>query len=295
MSFIDQPSRARFLVAESETEGARDTRRAFTGRSSGETYVALLETLVPGARCDLVRPVERGDDGRPRAALSDYDAVFLAGSPMHVYADAPAVRRVIDFVRAVFASATPAFGSCAGLQAAVVAAGGTVRANRRGHEVGFARRILRTGTGRDHPLLAGRPDPYDAPSIHADEVETLPPEGAVLLATNRVTAVQAAEIRMGDGLFWGVQYHPELPLSEIADALRRQAADVVEQGLAADGAAVERYARVVDALDRAPDRRDLAWQIGLDEQVTDPALRQTEVRNFLTRLVGPTRSRRGRG
>ena len=48
---------ARFLVAESETEAARDRRRASTGRSSGETYVDLLRTLVPGARCDLVRPV----------------------------------------------------------------------------------------------------------------------------------------------------------------------------------------------------------------------------------------------
>ena len=48
-------------------------------------------------------------------------------------------------------------------------------------------------------------------------MESLPP-GATLLATNAVTAVQAAEIRSGRGTFWGVQYHPEISLAEVAAA-----------------------------------------------------------------------------
>lgn len=288
------PRPARFLIVESELADARDRRRSYTGRSSGETYVDLLRTLAPDASFELIRPVEDGPGSRSRDDLPAYDGVFLAGSPLHLYRDSPCVRRLLDFMRAVFASGTPSFGSCAGLQVAVVAAGGSVRENRRGHEVGFARRVLRTAQGYDHPLLAGRPDVYDAPAIHSDEVEAMPPEGAALLATNRVTAVQAAEVRLDGGTFWGVQYHPELPLSEIADAMRRQVADVVAQGLATDARAVETYARSVDALDRDPSRRDLAWRLGLDEQVTDPVLRQTELRNFLAHLVGPTRSRRGR-
>jgi len=115
-----------------------------------------------------------------------------------------------------------------------------------------------------------------------------------LLATNGVARVQAAEIRHAGGVFWGVQYHPELPLDEIAAAVRRQAGDLVEQGLARDEAAVQTYAGLIDALHREPGRRDLAWQLGLDRQVTDPALRQAELRNFVEHLAKPTRSRRGR-
>ena len=151
-----------------------------------------------------------------------------------------------------------------------------------------------TDAGRAHPLLAGRPEAYDAPAIHTDEVERLP-DGAVLLAGNGVTPVQAAEIRHGGGVFWGVQYHPELPLDEIAGALRRQSSDLIEQGLARDEADVDAYAALIEALHREPDRRDLAWRLGLDRQVTDPALRQAELRNFVEHLAGPTRSRRGRG
>ena len=284
----------RFLVAESETPDARDRRRASVGRSSGETYMDAVCALTPGAVCDLVRPAEEGAEIPSQAALEAYDAVFLTGSPLHVYQDTPEVRRQLDFMRAVFASGTPSFGSCAGLQVAAAAAGGAVRENRRGHETAFARRITPTEAGRNHPLLAGRPAAYDALAIHSDEVERLP-EGAMLLATNGVATVQAAEIRHAGGVFWGVQYHPELPLDEIAAAVRRQAGDLVEQGLARDEAAVQTYAGLIDALHREPGRRDLAWQLGLDQQVTDPALRQAELRNFVEHLVKPTRSGRSRG
>ena len=284
-------SHPHFLIAESESLRSREERRASSGRSSGEAFRDVLNALVPDAVCDLGRPAETGEPSRD---LAGYDAVFLSGSPVHVYHQNPAVSRLLAFMRAVFASGTPSFGSCAGLQVAVAAAGGAVRENRRGHEVAFARRIVPTAAGGPHPLLDGRPAVYDALTIHADEVVALPPAGATLLATNRVTPVQAVEIRFGEGVFWGVQYHPELPLSDIAGALRRQARDVVEEGLCATPADVEDYAAAIEALDRDPSRRDLAWRLGVDEQVTDPRLRQTELRNFIGHLVNPTRSRRHR-
>ena len=284
----------RFLIAESETREHREKRRQSTGRSSGESYRVTLQELSPSAHCEIIRPVETDGSNEAAFALSDYDAVFLTGSPMHVYHDTPEVRRQLAFMRAVFEAGTPSFGSCAGLQIAAAAAGGTVRENKRGHEVGIARRIVRTEAGDKHPLLAGRPIVFDAAAIHSDEVEALPADGALLLATNEVTKVQAAEIRMGDGVFWGVQYHPELALEEIGSAVRRQRDDVVSQGLARDGAEVDQYAAVLEDLGREPDRRDLAWRLGVNEQLTDKRLRRTELRNFITHLVQPTRSRRGR-
>ncbi len=248
---------------------------------------------MPHAACDIVRPAEERAQSPDCSWLATYDAVFLTGSPLHVYQDTPEVRRQLAFMRAVFASGTPSFGSCAGLQVAVAAAGGTVRENRRGHEAAFARRIVATEAGRTHPLLAGRPAVWDAPAIHSDEVEHLPP-GAVLLACNGVTTVQAAEIRHSGGVFWGVQYHPDLSLGEVAAALRRQSEDLVQERLAHDAEAVEDYARRIEALDREPARRDLAWQLGLDGQVTDPSLRQAELRNFIEHLVMPEMAARGR-
>lgn len=280
-----------FLVAESEPPDARARRRDSVGRSSGETYAALLTTIAPDARVTRITPAD-DDVDRPTAdEIAAHDAVFLTGSPLHLYDDSPECQRIVAFMHDVFGSGVPAFGSCAGLQVAAVAAGGRVRAMGERREAGFARRITPTAAGRDHPLLRGRPAAFDAPAIHTDEVAELP-DGATLLAGNAVTAIQAAEIRHGQGIFWGVQYHPEIDLGEIASALRRQAEDLVEHGLARDEDDVTTQAALIEALGDTPDRTDLAWRLGLDGQVTDPAARSTEIRNFIEQLVLPVRARR---
>ena len=283
----------RFLVAECEPPQAREKRRESVGRSSGETYLEVLHKLAPGAECERIKPTDSRAEIPSRETLTGYDGVFLTGSPLHLWQDSPEARRQIEFMQSVFASGTPSFGSCAGLQVACVAAGGKVRSMGSRREAGFARRLVATEAGRTHPLLDGRPPSYDAPAIHTDEVEQLP-EGATLLASNRVTQVQAAEIRHGEGVFWGVQYHPEISLGEVAAALRRQSEDLLEHGLARSDTDVEQLAQQVDALHAEPGRADLAWRLGLDDQVTVPEHRTRELRNFIDHLVKPTQSHRGR-
>ncbi len=274
----------RFLVAESETEDERDARRRSAGKSSGETYAATLSQLRPDADITIVAPA---DEDAPAVDVEDmraFDAVFVTGSPLHVYDDTPEVRRQLAFMRLVFASGTPSFGSCAGLQLAVAAAGGTVRKMPRPMEAGLARRITATEDGLRHPLLAGRARSWDAPAIHGDEVESLPAD-ATVLATNGATAIQAAEVRHAGGVFWGVQYHPELAPGEIAVALRRQASDIVEAGLVDTPADVEDRAALLDVLQHQPDSRRALWALGVDREFAQEARRRLELTNFLDHLT----------
>lgn len=274
----------KFLVAESETPDERQARRDSAGKSSGETYAATLEQMRPDCTITIVAPAD--DDPLPMTPdeIAAFDAVFVTGSPLHVYDDTPEVRRQIAFMRAVFASGVPSFGSCAGLQLAVVAAGGRVRKMADRLEAGIARRIVATDAGRAHPLLAGRPAVWDAPGIHGDEVETLPPD-ADLLASNAVTRVQAAEIRHQGSFFWGVQYHPELAIGEIAAALRRQAESLVDSDLASSIDDVELLAGQLDRLHHAPDDRASRWLLGVDDEFAREDHRRIEIGNFLAHLA----------
>lgn len=270
-----------YLVAQSELPHEREQRRENAGKSAGETYRSTLKQLCPAAHVDIASPA---DQGAPRFSVRDlvvYDAIFLTGSPMHVYQETAEVDRQLDFMRSVFASGVPSFGSCAGLQVATAAAGGTVRKMPDRMEAGIARRICATQAGRDHPLLAGRPGSWDAPAIHGDEVATLP-EGAIILASNGITDVQAAEIRFGRGVFWGVQYHPELALGEIAVALRAQAADLVEAGLSDTEDGVLSRADDLEALHRHPTSRALRWRLGIDGELAEERLRRREIINFMS-------------
>lgn len=274
----------KFLIAESETATERDERREHAGKSSGETYAATLSQLRPEANITIVAPADADAKPLAPADLARYDAVFVTGAPLHVYDDSPEVRRQLAFMRSVFASGTPSFGSCAGLQLAVAAAGGTVRKMER-MEAGISRRIVPTEEGRSHPLLNGRGSCWDAPAIHGDEVEALPAT-ATLLASNAVSKVQAVEIRHDVGVFWGVQYHPELAPGEIAVALRRQAQDIVDAGLAETIEDVERRADQLDVLQHDPGRTTALWALGVDSRFADEANRRLELMNFLKHLAG---------
>jgi GMP synthase-like glutamine amidotransferase len=280
------PRPPRLLVVESEDADDREARRRSAGKSAGESYAATLEQMVPGAAIDRVAPSDGDDRVWAPDRLGGYDGVFVSGSPLHVYCATAETERQLAFMRHVFAAGVPAFGSCAGLQVAVAAAGGRVRRMPHRQEAGIGRRIVATEAGRGHPLLAGRAAAWDALSIHGDEVEALP-DGATLLASNAAARVQAAEVRVGNAVFWGVQYHPELAPGEIAAALRRQKAGLVDDGLVDDEAAVEAQAELLDRLHRDPDHRETRWRLGVGGAVAREAERRTELRNFLDHLVLP--------
>ncbi|WP_376985881.1 type 1 glutamine amidotransferase [Bosea sp. R86505] len=283
----------RLLFVDGNTRAQRENHAAGYGAQPAEAYAAEIAAIEPGVVTDICLPADEGANLPDGAGLQSYDGIFLTGSALHIYQIEPAVTRQIELMRAIYASGTPCFGSCWGIQMGAVAAGGTVTANPRGREVGFARRIAPSEPGRTHPLLAGRPAAFDAPAIHLDTV-VQPPHGTTILASNAYSQVQAAEIRHEGGVFWGVQYHPEFPLRQVASILGRMVPVLIEEGFRKDEADAETWLSELRALDADKSRQDLAWAHGLDAEVLDDARRVTELRNFLDQRVRPQASARGR-
>ncbi|WP_457107053.1 type 1 glutamine amidotransferase [Methylobacterium sp. P5_C11] len=273
----------RLLIADGNDRAARDRHVAATGRTSAQSYAAVVRALAPDATCTLMSPADA--DAALPIPFSEADGLIFTGSTLKVSDATPAVTRQFDLMRAALAAGLPVFGSCWGMQVAAVVTGGRVADNPRGPEYGFARAITPTEEGRTHPLLAGRPAAWDAPAIHSDAVLE-PPPGARVLAGNRILGIQVLEIRHGAGWFWGTQYHPELDLDELAAMLRLCDTAIVEAGLAADRAAVAAYADEVAALEHRADAASarLAWRHGLGPEVLEAALRRREIGNFLARL-----------
>lgn len=283
----------RLLFVDGNTREQRADYVRDYGASPAEAYAAEIAAIEPRIVSDICLPADEGANLPDGAGLESYDGIFLTGSALHIYEIEPAVTRQIELMRAIYASGTPCFGSCWGIQMGSVAAGGTVAANPNGRETGFARRIAPTEAGRGHKLLAGRPAAFDAPAIHLDTV-ALPPHGTTILASNAVSQVQAAEIRHNGGTFWGVQYHPEFSLGMIASILGRMVPSLIAEGFRKDEAAARDWLDDMRTLDADPTRQDLAWAHGLDREVLDAGRRVTELRNFLDHRVKPHASERGR-
>ena len=284
----------RLLVIEGNSPESIAEHVAVGGIPASKGYSDLLREVLPGAAVDICYP------GNPTALLPDgqalegYDGIAITGSSLHVYNTGPEVMRQIELVRAALATGTPIFGSCWGLQVITAAAGGSVRKNPKGREIGFGRGIRLTEAGRRHPMYAGKLDVFNAPTVHLDEVETLAP-GSTVLATNAVSDVQSVEIRSNGSVAWAVQYHPEYPLRELAAIVRRIGRRLIDEGFFGDESDMHEFAGDLDALDRDPHCKRLSWRHGISRNILEPKLRISEVANWVEFQVLPTRVKRGRG
>jgi GMP synthase (glutamine-hydrolysing) len=275
---------ARVLVIDGNVAEIRAKQIAALGYDSGGGYARVLRRIDASLQIDILTAAD-GDSLPPGISLASYDGVTMTGSALNIYHGGAPVTRQIDLAKAVFAAGVPFFGSCWGLQVAVTAAGGEVRANPRGREFGFARRILLNEAGREHPLFAGKPVSFEAPTIHRDEIAVLP-LGATLLADNDY-GVQAATFIHGAGKFWGVQYHPEYDYQDIAAAAERYGAILVSEGMFRDVAALTDFAAELRGLQANPSDSPLLWKYGLGAAMRSESLRLLEIRNWLQAEVLP--------
>jgi len=275
---------ARILVIDGNQAATRARHVSLGGTDSGDGYAATLKRLKPVLSTDIVRPAD-GEVKLPEGvALADYDGAAITGSALNIYSREAAVERQVDFVKAVFEAGVPCFGSCWGLQVGVTAAGGSVIRNPRGREFGFGRRIMLNAQGRDHAMFQGKPEVFEAVTVHVDTVDSLP-AGAVPLAHNDM-GLQAAEIRFANGgSFWGVQYHPEYSVAEAAVMSRRYAEVLIRDGLVKDQAELDALIADLQAFDADPANARLAWRFGVGPAITDPAVKLAELRNWLERKV----------
>lgn len=276
----------RILVVDGYARAGREELAAGGATPAGPLYERMLKRCFAGVEVDIVYPADP-DSALPQGAgLAQYDGIAWTGSSLTIYADDPKVTPQIEFAKAAFEAQVPSFGSCWAAQIAVVAAGGQCSQNYHGREMGIARKISLTPEGRAHPLFTGKKSVFDAFISHEDEATHLPP-GGVLLASNDHSRMQAVAVTHKGGTFWGLQYHPEYDLHELARLCYCRKEKLTKMGFFRDTDAAQAYVDQLEALHQDPSRRDIAWLLGIDEDVMNEDIRLAEVRNWIEQLVLP--------
>src|SRR3972149_4208495 len=222
-----------------------------------EIAVRTLNRLAPDSQLETLFIADLDTPLPDDRAIDSRTGCIWTGCNLTISEDDPRVTRQVAFARQIFEVGRPQFGSCWGAQMAAAAAGGEVRRNPRGREMGFARKVRLTPEGRRPPMYEGKPDVFDGFISHLDEVTRIP-EGGGLLATNEHTPVQAFGVRHPDGIFWATQYHPEYTLEDMARLIIARAEPLIREGFFADRAALEAKVARVEALGRDPTRQDRA-------------------------------------
>jgi GMP synthase (glutamine-hydrolysing) len=253
-----------------------------------DLFMDAIKRFMPDAHFDILYVADLDSALPSGATLSSYDAYIWTGSDLTIYHDDDErVTRQVELARAIFDAGVPAYGSCWGIQMAVLASGGEVKKNPKGREWSIARDIRLTEAGKQSPLLKGKPQVFDGFIMHLDEVTTLS-SGTTLLATNEHTQVQAAEVVYLNGTFWSTQYHPEYNLHEMARLIRARAHPLVREGFFDKVEDVQNYVEKMFALAQNPDSQNLRAEFNVGDDITNPDIRQLELQNWLEYLVLPS-------
>lgn len=270
----------RLLLMEGNIRESRDLAKTLGVRTASAIYSKAILSHYPDIEIDILNAADEGEIIPNGRVFSDYDGLVISGSGLHSYDDSFAVKNQIENLKIAGATGMPIFGSCWGLQIATIAAGGTVGLSPNGREIGFARKIVPTEIGKKHPMLAQKGSAFDAPCIHYDEVTKLP-DDAILLASNRHSEVQAAIITVGNSKVWAVQYHPEFDLLQLQQLLTLYEDDMINQKFFSDLETLRSYRDKLKALAENPDDNSLAWQLGIDSDITVDEIRRAEILSWL--------------
>jgi len=92
------------------------------------------------------------------------------------------------------------------------------------------------------------------------------------------------------GTFWATQYHPEYNLHEMARLIVAREKKLIAAGFFRGHEDLMDLVDRMEALAAEPDRKDLRWQLAIDDDVLSDSIRQCEFVNWLHKLVLPTAS-----
>lgn len=278
----------KYLVIDGYTREAREQLVSGGASMAADLYCRMLiKCSPPGAECDILFPSDAGASFPSDERLATYSGIAWTGCSLCINdSHMSEVAKQLDLARRAYREHIPSFGSCWAAQIAVVAAGGRVQPNPNGREMGIARKIQLTPAGRSHPMYEGKASVFDGFTSHDDAITHLPP-GALVLSGNGWTQVQSVAVTHQGGTFWGLQYHPEYDLHEMARLTYCRIPKLIKHGFFRDETAALQHVDDLENLHTDPGRKDIAWRLGIDADIMNEDVRYCEVRNWVQRLVLP--------
>jgi len=216
----------KLLIVEGNTKEENSNFNKAGCVPQSENFKQHVKMFEPNCEINIVEPGDDSAISKIITSLKKYDGIILTGSTLRIDALSNEIKKHIDFVKTCFKHEKKIFAACWGLQIATTAAGGKCRVAPSGPHVGIAYDIELTDEGKKHKLYSSKPHKFTTPAFNYDEVE-IPPNNAVVLASNKINKFEALHFTVGNSEIWGLQYHPEIPYDYMIKLIKHRSQKLI--------------------------------------------------------------------
>ena len=223
-------NKLKLLIVEGNTKEENINFNSAGCISQSQNFKLHIEKLEPNNEIDIVEPGDDKSISKIISSLKKYDGVVLTGSTLRIEDTSEEIKKHIQFAKTCFEHGKKFFAACWGLQVTVTAAGGKCRVAPKGAHVGIAYDIELTNEGKKHKLFNSKPHKFTTPAFNYDEVE-IPPNNAVLLASNKINKFEALHFTVGNSDIWGLQYHPEIPYDYMIKLIEKRSRGLIDKNV----------------------------------------------------------------
>jgi GMP synthase (glutamine-hydrolysing) len=216
----------KLLIVEGNTKEENSNFNKAGCVPQSENFKQHIKMFEPNCEINIVEPGDDSAISKIIDSLKKYDGIILTGSTLRIDDFSNEVKKHIDFAKTCFKHEKKIFAACWGLQITVNAAGGKCRVAPSGPHVGIAYDIELTNEGKKHKLYSSKPHKFTTPAFNYDEVE-IPPNNAVVLASNKINKFGALHFTVGNSEIWGLQYHPEIPYDYMIKLIKHRSKKLI--------------------------------------------------------------------
>ncbi|MDC1155216.1 gamma-glutamyl-gamma-aminobutyrate hydrolase family protein [Candidatus Pelagibacter sp.] len=173
-----------------------------------ENLKNVVLKLEPSANVTIINPSNDNETNKALENMDQYNGIIFTGGAMRLNDMTDEIKKHINFASNCFKYNNKILAICWGLQVCSTAAGGKVAPGKNGAHIGIATDVEINEDGKKNLIYKNKEPKFNTPAFNFDEVCELP-DGATLLASDKVNKIMGVHFKSKNSEVWGLQYHPD--------------------------------------------------------------------------------------
>ena len=228
--------------------------------SCSENLKNIVLKLEPSSRVTIINPVNDNETNKALENMSQYNGIIFTGGAMRLNDMTNEIKKHINFASNCFKHNNKILAICWGLQVCSTAAGGKVAPGKNGAHIGIATEVEINEKGKKNPIYKNKKVKFNTPAFNFDEVCELP-QGATLLASDKVNNIMGVYFKSENSEVWGLQYHPDYEYWQMINLSKERMGKMIAKEYFKDEETFEKHIDFIKSEEQNLDFKNKTYEI----------------------------------